>query len=240
MRGNKQRLAADVRGKRGGNGASRTGSGATAYAEAVAVYLALVVSSLSDRMSTICTWDAGGATWGTKTRNTFARQAIPMSWDFAEVNPLSSQSGSFNNSLEYTTKEICVAGRLAGSASQQDATTQEISRGKIVSTDPPYYDNIGYADLSDYFYVWLRRSLKPIFPDLFATAGQESVDNSWIWAAALYGFHARHSKGPGLGSGGARYKIYVVKRICRSRTQSRPAFLAGEKSKPRRYAPDPH
>ena len=86
------------------------GIGAIAYAEAVGVYLGCVVSSLSDRMTTICTWDAGGATWGTKTRNTFARQAIPMSWDFAEVNPLSTQSGSFENSLDYTAKGVVCAG----------------------------------------------------------------------------------------------------------------------------------
>src|SRR5271170_3601586 len=120
-------------------------------------------------MSTICTWDAGGATWGTKTRNTFARQAIPMSWDFAEVNPLSTQSGSFENSLDYTSKGISISGEHTGSATQGDATTQETSRGKVVSTDPPYYDNIGYADLSDYFYVWLRRSLRAAFPGLFST-----------------------------------------------------------------------
>jgi putative DNA methylase len=143
---------------------------AKAYADAVSVYLALAVSSLSDRMSTICTWDAGGPTWGTKTRNTFARQAIPMSWDFAEVNPLSSQSGSLANSIDYTAKGISVSGK-AGIAVQQDASSQNISSGKVISTDPPYYDNIGYADLSDFFYVWLRPSLKPVFPDLFATLG---------------------------------------------------------------------
>jgi putative DNA methylase len=145
------------------------GVGTAGYGDAVQVYLGLIVSSQSDRMSTICTWDAGGATWGTKTRNTFSRQAIPMSWDFAEVNPLSSQSGSFENSLDYTSKGILCAGRQPGIASQADASTQVISTGKIVSTDPPYYDNIGYADLSDFFYVWLRRSLKSVFPELLAT-----------------------------------------------------------------------
>lgn len=138
------------------------------YGDAVSVYLGFAVSSLSDRMSTICTWDAGGPTWGTKTRNTFARQAIPMSWDFAEVNPLSSQSGSIENSIDYTAKGISVAG-LNGHASQSDASAQSISRDKVISTDPPYYDNIGYADLSDFFYVWLRRSLRAVFPDLFST-----------------------------------------------------------------------
>jgi putative DNA methylase len=141
----------------------------TAYAEAVAVYLGLVVSSLADRMTTICTWDVGGPTWGTKTRNTFARQAIPMSWDFAEVNPLSTQSGSFENSLDYTAKGVVSAGGMPGFAVRADAGAQSVSVDRVVSADPPYYDNIGFADLSDFFYVWLRRSLKPVFPELFAT-----------------------------------------------------------------------
>jgi putative DNA methylase len=145
------------------------GVGASAYGDAVEVYLGFVVSSQSDRMTTICTWDAGGSTWGTKTRNTFARQAIPMSWDFAEVNPLSTQSGSFENSLDYTSKGILCAGQQPGKACQADASTQTESIDKIVSSDPPYYDNINYADLSDFFYVWLRRSLKHVFPELFAT-----------------------------------------------------------------------
>jgi len=145
------------------------GTAAYAYADAVGVYLGFVVSSLSDRMTTICTWDAGGPTWGTKTRSTFARQAIPMSWDFAEVNPLSTQSGSLENSLDYTAKGVVCAGIVRGCALQADAGTQATSRDRVISTDPPYYDNIGYADLSDFFYIWLRRSLQSVFPDLFAT-----------------------------------------------------------------------
>ncbi|MGH2422683.1 DUF1156 domain-containing protein [Pseudomonas canadensis] len=152
------------------HGIAQDGRGAIAYAQAVGVYLGFVVSSLSDRMSTICSWDAGGATWGTKMRNTFARQAIPMSWDFAEVNPFSGQSGSWENSLDYSAKGVSITHNGAiGSVDQADATTQSISKNKVISTDPPYYDNIGYADLSDFFYVWLRRSLKPIFPNLYAT-----------------------------------------------------------------------
>jgi putative DNA methylase len=153
-----------------GLGLDQGGLGATAYAQAAGVYLAFVVSSLSDRMSTICSWDAGGPTWGTKMRNTFARQAIPMSWDFAEVNPFSGQSGSWDNSLDYSAKGVSVTHDGAiGAVQQADATVQTISADKVISTDPPYYDNIGYADLSDFFYVWLRRSLRPIFPGLYAT-----------------------------------------------------------------------
>ncbi|HRF13936.1 MAG TPA: DUF1156 domain-containing protein, partial [Candidatus Accumulibacter phosphatis] len=146
------------------------GRGANAYADAVSVYLSLVASSLADRMSTICSWDAGGATWGTKTRSTFSRQAIQMTWDFAEVNPFSSQSGSWGNSLDYSAKGIAISKEDAsGFVQQADATVQSISSQKVISADPPYYDNVPYADLSDFFYVWLRRSLKPVFPDIFAT-----------------------------------------------------------------------
>jgi len=156
-------------GGRGANAAAG-GRGANAYADAVSVYLSLVASSLADRMSTICSWDAGGATWGTKTRSTFSRQAIQMTWDFAEVNPFSSQSGSWGNSLDYSAKGIAISKEDAsGFVQQADATVQSISSQKVISADPPYYDNVPYADLSDFFYVWLRRSLKPVFPDIFAT-----------------------------------------------------------------------
>ena len=160
-------LAAGVKACR--NSLDDGGIGTYAYGEAIAVYLAFVVSSLSDRLSSICTWDAGGATWGTKINHTFGRQGIPMSWDFAEANPFSGQSGSFNNSLDYTSKGVSAAGAIGGHVDQLDAAKQDQSRDKIISTDPPYYDNIGYADLSDYFYVWLRRSLSKVFPDLLAT-----------------------------------------------------------------------
>lgn len=153
-----------------GAGLDAGGKGAKAYAEAVAVYLGFIASSLTDRMSSICSWDAGGSTWGTKMRNTFARQALPMTWDYAEANPFSGQSGSWNNSLDYSAKGVSVTtAKALGAALQADAQAQTISANKVVSTDPPYYDNIGYADLSDFFYVWLRRSLRPIFPNLYAT-----------------------------------------------------------------------
>ena len=146
------------------------GDGATAYSQAIGVYLAFVASSLADRMSSICSWDAGGSTWGTKMRNTFARQAIPMSWDFAEVNPFSGNSGSWDNSLDYSAKGVSISAQNSiGISLQADATVQCLSSRKVISTDPPYYDNIGYADLSDFFYVWLRKSLKPIYPGLYAT-----------------------------------------------------------------------
>lgn len=142
------------------------GTGAQAYAEAVGVYLALGVDRLADRSSTICGWDTGF----TKIRNTFGRQAIPMTWDYAEGNPFSDSTGNFSALLEWVEKFLIeTPARACGFSLQQDASSQSISTDKIVSTDPPYYDNIGYADLSDFFYVWLRRSLRLVFPDLFAT-----------------------------------------------------------------------
>jgi len=145
------------------------GNGAKAYAEAVAIYLAFAISKLADRGSSICTW----FTERDSTRNTFSRQAIPMTWDFAELNTLLDGTGSFMGAMEWTAESIggIATGyeSIAGLATQEEATTQNLSNNKVISTDPPYYDNIGYADLSDFFYVWLRRSLKPVFPRLFAT-----------------------------------------------------------------------
>jgi putative DNA methylase len=153
-----------------GSGTDR-GQTATAYSDALAMYLAIVVDRVADYNSALCTWHVGGPTTGTKSRNTFSRQALPMTWDFAEVNPLSNQSGSIRNSIEYAAKSIEALGHCGsvGHASQGDARSVDVGRECIIGTDPPYYDNIGYADLSEFFYVWLRRSLKPIFPDLFAT-----------------------------------------------------------------------
>ena len=141
-------------------------AGTRAYAEAVALYLALGVDRLADRLSSICSWDVGYA----KIRNTFGRQAIPMTWDFAEGNPFSRSTGNFVSLLRWIEKFLQTTrpGAL-GSSCHSDASIQTLTANKVVSTDPPYYDNIGYADLSDYFYVWLRRTLKPVFPDLFAT-----------------------------------------------------------------------
>jgi len=103
-------------------------------------------------------------------RETFARQAIPMAWDFAEANPLSDVGGSFSTCIQKGSMAVAhLPANGIGYAFQRDAANQDISLNKIVSTDPPYYDNIGYADLSDFFYVWLRRSLRGIFPSEYAT-----------------------------------------------------------------------
>jgi len=141
------------------------GCGATAYAEAVCVYLGIAVDKAADYNSTICGWISGGET----VRNTFGRQAIPMVWDYCETNTLGSATGSIDSGVSQVAKavEVLVPG-AGGKALQADAQSVAVI-GRVVSTDPPYYDNIGYADLSDFFYVWLRRALKPSFPELFAT-----------------------------------------------------------------------
>ena len=143
------------------------GTGATAYAEAVGVYLAFAINKLADRGSSICGWDSSRDS----LRNTFGRQAIPMVWDYAEANPFSESSGSYDNAVDQGAKVIAeyLPANASGMSLQADAAAQSVSVGKAISTDPPYYDNIGYADLSDYFYVWLRRALRQVFPDLFAT-----------------------------------------------------------------------
>jgi putative DNA methylase len=149
-----------------GRGLDAGGTGATAYAEAVGVYLAFGVDKCSDYWSSICTWHNSGE----KMRNTFGRQAIPMTWDFAEANPMCDSSGNWMAMVDWSWKALAhTPANAPGFAAQADAQTQSVSAAKIISTDPPYYDNIGYADLSDFFYVWLRRSLKPIFPSLYAT-----------------------------------------------------------------------
>jgi putative DNA methylase len=142
------------------------GSGALAYSEAVAVSLAFIVDKGANMWSTLCFWmnDRGAM------RETYARQVLPMVWDFAEANPFSSSGGNINLFLDKITMAIAAtpASRSAW-AEAGDAAVQSITAGKIVSTDPPYYDNVPYADVSDFFYVWLRRSLRSIFPDLFTT-----------------------------------------------------------------------
>ena len=144
------------------------GTGATAYAEAVAVYLAFALDKVVDRGSTIARWDPTPTQSG--IINTFSRQALPMTWDFGESNPLGDASGNYAGAVDLVAKTLSAAPCASiGTARQQDARADGISSNRVVSTDPPYYDNIGYADLSDFFYVWLRRSLKRVFPDLFAT-----------------------------------------------------------------------
>jgi len=144
--------------------------GDEAYADAVATLLGCVLSKLADLANSLCVWEPIAQC----PRHLFARQAIPMVWDFAEGNPLGESSGSWTillgNLLRSLGSPLMDFARAAsGTASQLDATQLAAERQTIVATDPPYYDNIGYADLADFFYVWLRRSLGSIYPDLFST-----------------------------------------------------------------------
>ncbi len=137
------------------------------YADALATYLAFVVDKASDKWSSLASWDVSRD----NVRNTFGRQALPMVWDYAETCPFSESGGSWLNCLEWVWKTVERSPAIScGSVKQINVTDSTFSNvEKIISTDPPYYDNIGYADLSDFFYVWLRRSLQSIYPDLFST-----------------------------------------------------------------------
>ncbi len=148
-----------------GRGLDAGGDGATAYAEAIAIYLAFAIDKVSNISSSIASWMSDRGAF----RETFARQAIPMTWDFAESNPFADAGGSLATAIDKGVMALDWMPCGAGAAVQADAASQSISTGKVVSTDPPYYDNIGYADLSDFFYVWLRRTLRGTFPSLFAT-----------------------------------------------------------------------
>ena len=143
------------------------GRGATAYADAVATYLAFAVDKAADYWNTIATW----ANTGEFIRNCFARQAVPMTWDFVECNPFSNSTANISACLDWVTKSLVLLPSIYyGKADQIDITKEQFKfQNVIISTDPPYYDNIGYADLSDFFYIWLRRSLKEIYPEFFGT-----------------------------------------------------------------------
>lgn len=145
---------------------SEGGVGARAYGEAVGIYLAFVVDKLADRNSSTCGWDNSRD----GIRNTFGLQAITMTWQYAESNPFCSSSGCISNMLDWVVK--CVANFPAisrGNSRQFDAQSDNGLREIMISTDPPYYDNIEYADLSDFFYVWMRQMLKNTYPTLFRT-----------------------------------------------------------------------
>jgi putative DNA methylase len=146
-------------------GSVATESGVEAYADAVSTYLALAVDKAADYNSSFCGWIAGGET----LRSTFGRQAISMNWDYCEANTLGTSTGSIISGLNQVAKALdAIRGGTAGHADQEDAQSVVVKQ-RVISTDPPYYDNISYADVSDFFYVWLRNSLKGIFPGLFTT-----------------------------------------------------------------------
>ena len=166
------------------------GMQARAYSEAIPVYLALTLDRLLQQFSTLSVWSNHPA--HELVVNSFGRQAIAMTWDFGEINPY-CEAASWNKVLFFLLKALNVLANFSvtsipGHALQKDAQTQELGFGKVISTDPPYYDNVPYADLSDFFYVWLRRSLKTIFPDLFSTVSVPKVEE-------LVAFAYRHKDG---------------------------------------------
>jgi putative DNA methylase len=138
---------------------------AGAYANAVATYLAFTVSAAADDLSTIVTWRPSHGTGA--TRSTFARQALPMTWDFAEANPFAEAAGDLQSASISVARALeNVPARGFGQVDQHDAARLDLTDCRMIATDPPYYDNIGYSDLSDFFYVWLKRSLPMVWPAL--------------------------------------------------------------------------
>ena len=146
---------------------SEGGTGARAYGEAVGVYLAFAVDRLADFSTSVSRWSPTNE----KPMNCFSKQAIPMTWDYPEANPMGKSVGSFSGIISYLADCInkLPYSDKRGYVKQFDAQSDCGLRNIMVSTDPPYYDNIGYADLSDFFYVWMRQTLKHTYPALFRT-----------------------------------------------------------------------
>jgi len=141
--------------------------GEQAYADAVATYLAFAVDKMADTNSTVCTWQIDPP----RLRATFSRQAIPMTWDYAEANTFGKAAGDYALCWESLCEVLdrLVTGKYSFSHQLSAFAVSKNGSGYIFSTDPPYYDNVPYADLSDYFYVWLRRSLSNVYPHLLGT-----------------------------------------------------------------------
>ncbi len=162
----RERVVADAvaAGMRRGERLTDGDTGAEAYGDAVATYLALGVSRTADLQNSLATWSSARD----QTRNLFARQAIPMAWDYVEVSPFADAAGDPHVAIKTIAGVVASLPSGASHAVQADASTRSLANA-LISTDPPYYDNVPYADLSDFFYVWQRRMLKPTHPDLFRT-----------------------------------------------------------------------
>jgi putative DNA methylase len=149
-----------------GLGLDEGGQGVKAYSQAITVYLSFLIDKMVDYHSSLCSWHSSGE----KIRNTFSRQALPMVWDYAEGNPFSESSGSFQNMTDWVVKAIKEFPATSPAVAKiADARADYLASNIIISTDPPYYDNISYANLSDYFYIWLRQILKPFYKSIFMT-----------------------------------------------------------------------
>ncbi|MBI5949979.1 MAG: DUF1156 domain-containing protein [Chloroflexi bacterium] len=146
-------------------GLDADGTGAQAYADAVTVYLGLAMSRTTNTVNALAVWSQSRE----QSVNLFSRQAIPMAWDYPEVNPFAGAAGDFGATTASVGRVVAAALEIPAVVLQADAQTIRHVTPKVISTDPPYYDNVGYADLSDFFYVWQRRSLRTVLPKLFAT-----------------------------------------------------------------------
>jgi len=140
------------------------GTGARAYAEAISVYLEFAVERCADFNNSAVRWNSGNE----KVMNLFARQVIPMTWDFGEANILEKVVGGFGPAVAFISKCIqTLVPSNAGEINAHDAQTVVYPKNSVISTDPPYYDNIGYADLADFFFCWMKPALRSVYPDLF-------------------------------------------------------------------------
>lgn len=154
--------------KDGAASASKGTADAEAYATAVCTFLALAVDRTADFNNSLCAWNSSNQ----KVMHLFGRQAIPMVWDFAEANTLGDSVGAWSTCAEYVADCVEVLGASGGArghVNQHDAAQTAGATPLMVSTDPPYYDNIGYAALSDFFYVWLRRTIGDLYRPLCDT-----------------------------------------------------------------------
>ncbi|MFO0203417.1 MAG: hypothetical protein ACK528_09845, partial [Alphaproteobacteria bacterium] len=161
----RNRIVADATRQKDAGQCQLTEEQAEAYADAVSAYLAIATSRWSDNSNAIASWNYTNQ----NLRVCFTRQSIPMSWDYAELSPFSSMGGWFSTVSNSASIIALMNPAAKGYALQENASTQLLSLGKIVSTDPPYYDNVTYSDLSDFFYVWMRKTLATIWPALFTT-----------------------------------------------------------------------
>ena len=186
------------------------GIGATAYAEAVGMYLGMATSRWSDLSNNICTWNSQNQ----NLRALFSKQAIQMTWDYAELSPFASMGPWFSRVEAFAEASDKLPSAGQGVVIKLDAANQQHSKNKIVSTDPPYYDNIGYADLSDFFYVWLRRSLRSTYPEEFATIAVPKLEE-------LVATPYRHGNKEAAGA----FSLNGMSRVLRSLAcQAHPAF----------------
>lgn len=188
------------------------GCGAAAYADALAVYLSFVVSRVVHHSSTLCSWLIKDAA----IRQVFSKQAFQMTWDFAEANVFGSSSAEWTKCCHVVADAIEMLPSMAsGSARMADAAAPTSAEsGLVISTDPPYYDNVPYADLSDFFYVWLRRALKPVLPHLFTTVAVPKNEE-------LVAFAYRHGGKDGAEEFFLEGMTRAMKRLA---MQSHPAF----------------